>query len=143
MCGLLKSVKNRVAPHKLVVKMPAREMRMEMFLKALMRGDYTKAKSHIDKLEKIVGDDEWGRGYSRAINGFLSALKDNDTDSLIVQLIKGPNNENAQQLLERFENILQHEFRDDYEKGYYTAWKELLTAYLSQERLGVKSDRKK
>lgn len=122
--------------------MPAREMRMEMFLKALMRRDYAKAKSHIDKLEKIVGDDEWGRGYSRAINGFLSALKDTDSDALVVQLIREPNNEKAQELLEHFESILQHEFRDDYEKGYYTAWKELLTAYLSQERLGVKSGKK-
>ncbi|USS40382.1 hypothetical protein NF865_08725 [Thermococcus aggregans] len=121
--------------------MPAREMRMEMFLRALMRGDYAKAKSHLDKLEKIVGDDEWGRGYSKAINGFLSALKDNDTDSLIVQLIRNPDKEKAKKLLEHFESILQHEFRDDYEKGYYTAWKELLTAYLSQERLGVKHEK--
>lgn len=122
--------------------MPAREMRMEMFLRALMRGDYSKAKAHLDKLEKIVGDDEWGRGYSKAINGFLSALKDNDTDSLIVQLVRNPDNEKAQKLLEHFESILQHEFRDDYEKGYYTAWKELLTAYLSQERLGVRHGKK-
>ncbi|WP_042697590.1 hypothetical protein [Thermococcus sp. PK] len=122
--------------------MPAREMRMEMFLRALMRGDYTKAKAHLDKLEKIVGDDEWGRGYSKAINGFLSALSDNDTDALIVQLIRNPDNEKAKKLLEHFENILQHEFRDDYEKGYYTAWKELLTAYLSQERLGVNHEKK-
>ncbi|HIH72370.1 MAG: hypothetical protein PWP49_1483 [Thermococcaceae archaeon] len=122
--------------------MPAREMRMEMFLRALMRGDYSKAKAHLDKLEKIVGDDEWGRGYSKAINGFLSALSDNDTDALIVQLIRNPDNEKAKKLLEHFENILQHEFRDDYEKGYYTAWKELLTAYLSQERLGVNHEKK-
>ncbi|MDK2783916.1 MAG: hypothetical protein PWQ32_1505 [Thermococcaceae archaeon] len=122
--------------------MPAREMRMEMFLRALMRGDYSKAKAHLDKLEKIVGDDEWGRGYSKAINGFLSALSDNDTDALIVQLIRNSDNEKAKKLLEHFENILQHEFRDDYEKGYYTAWKELLTAYLSQERLGVNHEKK-
>ncbi|ALM76184.1 hypothetical protein [Thermococcus barophilus] len=118
--------------------MPAREMRMEMFLRALMRRDFNKAKSHLEKLEKMVGNDEWGRGYSKAINGFISALKDNDTDALIVQLVKEVDHEKAKQLLEHFEGILKHEFRDEYEKGYYTAWVELLTAYLSQKTLGVK-----
>ncbi|NJE09219.1 hypothetical protein E3E31_11945 [Thermococcus sp. M39] len=118
--------------------MPAREMRMEMFLRALMRRDFNKAKSHLEKLKKMVGDDEWGRGYSKAINGFISALKDNDSDALIVQLVKEVDHEKAEQLLEHFEGILKHEFRDEYEKGYYTAWVELLKAYLSQKTLGVK-----
>ncbi|AHF81291.1 hypothetical protein [Thermococcus paralvinellae] len=118
--------------------MPAREMRMEMFLRALMRRDFNKAKSHLEKLEKMVGNDEWGRGYSRAINGFISALKDNDTDALIVQLVKEVDHEKAKQLLEHFEGILKHEFRDEYEKGYYTAWIEFLRAYLTQKTLGVR-----
>ena len=113
--------------------MPAREMRMEMFLRALMRGDFNKARSHLEKLEKMVGNGEWGRGYSKAINGFISALKDNDSDALIVQLVKDIDYERAKQLLEHFEEILKHEFRDDFEKGYYTAWIEFLRAYLGVE----------
>ncbi|WP_461863294.1 hypothetical protein [Thermococcus sp.] len=118
--------------------MPAREMRMEMFLRALMKRDFTRAKGHLDKLQKIAGSDEWGRGYGKAINGFINALKDNDTDALIVQLLKSHDREKAQMLLEHFEGILEHEFRDEYEKGYYTAWVEFLKAYLSQKTLGVK-----
>lgn len=113
--------------------MPAREMRMEMFLRALMRGDFNKARSHLEKLEKMVGNGEWGRGYSKAINGFISALKDNDSDALIVQLVKDIDYERAKQLLKHFEEILKHEFRDDFEKGYYTAWIEFLRAYLGVE----------
>ena len=123
--------------------MPAREMRMEMFLRALMRRDFNKAKSHLEKLTKMVGNDEWGRGYTKAINGFISALKDNDTDALIVQLVKEVNHERAKQLLLHFEEILNHEFRDEYEKGYYTAWIELLRAYLTQRTLGVKRGKRR
>ncbi len=116
--------------------MPAREMRMEMFVRALMRRDFTKAKAHLDKLQKMAGSGEWGRGYGKAINGFISALKDNDTDALIVQLVKEHNREKAEELLKHFQEvILEHEFRDEYEKGYYTAWVEFLKAYLSQKTL--------
>jgi len=124
--------------------MPAREMRMEMFLRALMRRDFDKARVHLEKLNKIVGKDEWGRGYSKAIAGFISALNDNETDSLIVKLITEFNREKAKELLEHFENVLAHEFRDEYEKGYYTAWKELLTAYLAQKTLeGVRGGQRR
>lgn len=67
--------------------MPARDMRMEMFVRAIMRRDLTKAKGHMEKLIKIAGSDEWGRGYARAVEGIMNAVKDNDTDSLIVQLL--------------------------------------------------------
>ncbi|ASJ02404.1 hypothetical protein A3L09_03625 [Thermococcus profundus] len=115
--------------------MPAREMRVEMFLRALLRRDFSKAKVHLEKLQKMAGNDEWGRGYARAVNGFLSAIQDNDPDSLIVQLINEHDREKAEKLMEHFESILKHEFRDDYEKGYYTAWVEFLKAYLSQKTL--------
>ncbi|AIF68511.1 hypothetical protein PAP_00320 [Palaeococcus pacificus DY20341] len=115
--------------------MPAREMRMEMFVRSLLRRDFSRAKTHLEKLEKIVGEDEWGKGYSRAIEGFVSALKDNESDALIFKLINEFDREKAKELLKNFENIVSHEFRDDYERGYYTAWKELLTAYLAQQTL--------
>ncbi|WP_297487286.1 hypothetical protein [Thermococcus sp.] len=115
--------------------MPAREMRMEMFVRALLRRDFSKAKGHLEKLQKMAGNSEWGRGYSRAVNGFLSALKDGDPDALIVQLVKEGNREMAGELLERFAGITEQEFRDEYEKGYYTAWTEFLRAYLNQKTL--------
>ncbi|WP_297503944.1 hypothetical protein [Thermococcus sp.] len=116
--------------------MPAREMRMEMFLRALLKRDFSRAKAHAEKLQTMAGNDEWGKGYSRAVNGFISAIKDNDPDALIVQLINGGNREKAGKLREHFQKtILEHEFRDDYEKGYYTAWVEFLGAYLNQKTL--------
>ncbi|HDZ36681.1 MAG TPA: hypothetical protein ENH81_07230 [Thermococcus sp.] len=118
--------------------MPAREMRMEMFVRALLRRDFTKAKAHLEKLQKMAGAEEWGQGYGKAINGFMSAIKDNDPDALIVQLITEHDREKAEKLLEHFRRILEHEFRDEYEKGYYTAWVEFLKAYLSQKTLALK-----
>ncbi|EEB73939.1 hypothetical protein [Thermococcus sp. AM4] len=115
--------------------MPAREMRMEMFLRALLRRDFSRAKGHMEKLQKIAGNDEWGRGYSKAVTGFLSAIQDNDPDSLVVQLLKEHDRKKAEEVLERFEQILRQEFRDEYERGYFTAWVEFLKAYLSQKTL--------
>ncbi|AJC71163.1 MAG: hypothetical protein J7K48_08220 [Thermococcus sp.] len=115
--------------------MPAREMRMEMFVRALLRRDFNRAKGHMEKLIKIAGSNEWGRGYSRAVEGIMNALKDNDTDSLIVQLISSNDRERAEELLETYSKLAGQDFRDDYERGYYTAWSEFLKAYLSQKTL--------
>ena len=116
--------------------MSAREMRMEMFLRALLKRDFSRAKTHAENLQKMAGKDGWGKGYAKAVNGFISAIKDNDPDSLIFQLISEQNREKAQELLEHFrKTILEHEFRDDYENGYYTAWVEFLKAYLNQKTL--------
>ncbi|WP_297509096.1 hypothetical protein [Thermococcus sp.] len=115
--------------------MSAREMRMEMFVRALLRRDFTRAKAHMEKLQKMAGSNEWGRGYSRAVEGIFNALKDNDTDSLIVKIMGEHNRELAREFLERYEGIVNQDFRDEYEKGYYTAWVEFLRAYLSQKTL--------
>lgn len=115
--------------------MPAREMRMEMFVRALLRRDFSRAKGHLEKLIKIAGSDEWGRGYSRAVEGIMNALKDNDTDSLIVQLISGNDRERAEELLGNYSKLAGQDFRDDYERGFYTAWSEFLKAYLNQKTL--------
>jgi hypothetical protein len=113
----------------------ARDMRMEMFLRALLRRDFSKAKGHLEKLQKMAGSDEWGRGYARAINGFLSALQDNDSDAFLLQVVSKNDRERAEEFLKRFEEIISQEFLDEYEKGYYTAWVELLRAYLNQKSL--------
>jgi len=115
--------------------MPAREMRMEMFVRALLRRDFSRAKGHLEKLMKIAGNDEWGRGYAKAVEGIMNALRDNDPDSLIVQLISSNDRERAEELLETYSKLATQEFRDDYERGYYTAWREFLKAYLSQKTL--------
>ncbi|ASJ00269.1 hypothetical protein [Thermococcus gorgonarius] len=115
--------------------MPARDMRMEMFVRAIMRRDLTKAKNHMEKLIKMVGSDDWGKGYSRAVEGIMNAIKDNDTDSLIVQLLNSHDRVKAKELLELYSEMATQDFRDEYEKGYYTAWSEFLKAYLGQRTL--------
>ena len=115
--------------------MPAREMRMEMFVRALLRRDFGRARGHMEKLIRIAGSDEWGKGYTKAIEGIMNALKDNDTDSLVVQLISNNDRERAEKFLERYSRLAKQDFRDDYEKGFYTAWSEFLRAYLSQKTL--------
>ncbi|WP_297065764.1 hypothetical protein [Thermococcus sp.] len=115
--------------------MPAREMRMEMLVRALLRRDFSRAKGHLEKLIKIAGNNEWGRGYAKAVEGIMNALKDNDTDSLIVQLVSSNNREKAKELLETYSKLAAQDFRDDYERGYYTAWSEFLKAYLGQKTL--------
>ncbi|WP_297536248.1 hypothetical protein [Thermococcus sp.] len=115
--------------------MPAREMRMEMFVRALLRRDFTRARGHMEKLIKIAGNDEWGRGYSRAVEGIFNALKENDPDALAFQLVSTNDRERAKEILENYERITAQDFRDDYERGFYTAWIEFLRAYLSQKTL--------
>ncbi len=108
--------------------MPAREMRMEMFTRALMRRDLTKAKAHAEKLLKIVGRDEWGKGYSKAVEGMLNSTGDGDT-LLFLILNSSPDSDVVETYLNEFEALSNQGFRGNFERGYYTAWMEFLRAY--------------
>jgi len=108
--------------------MPAREMRMDMFTRALMRRDIAKAKAHAEKLFKIVGKDEWGKGYAKAVEGMLGSL--DDEDSLIFMVLNSkPDSNIVDSYLKEFEALSAQDFRGDFDRGYYTAWVEFLKAY--------------
>jgi len=95
------------------------------FVSALTSGDARGSDSALSALK--LRDNEFGRGYRRALIGMRTALFDASVDSLIYKVVKGG-------LLAKERREIRNEFRErrktpfasDMEKGFYAAWKDVL-----------------
>ncbi len=95
------------------------------FVTALIQRDARAADSALDSIR--LKDNEFGRGYMRALTGMRNSLFGENVDSLIFKILKGG-------MLAKERKDVQREFRDrrkisfapDSEKGYSAAWKDVL-----------------
>ena len=95
------------------------------FVKALVSNDSRAADSALDSIK--LKDNEFGRGYMKALTGMRSSLFGDNVDSLIFKILKGG-------MLAKERRDVQAEFRErrkipfapDSEKGYCAAWKDVL-----------------
>lgn len=95
------------------------------FVSALIEDDSRSADSGLEAIK--LKDNDFGRGYRRALVGMRTAYFEKNIDSLIYKSIKAG-------MLAKVRREIQIEFRDrrntpfasEYEKGFFAAWKDVL-----------------
>lgn len=95
------------------------------FVTALISDDSRSADAALNAMN--LKDNDFGRGYRKALVGMRIALFDRNVDSLIYKCLKGG-------MLAKERRQIQNEFRarrktpfaSDAEKGFYAAWKDVL-----------------
>lgn len=99
--------------------MEAKEMRFELIVDSLTEKKTTEAKEHLNHLRKI----EDNKGFIRACEGMISAIEEQNEDSLLYQIFNDEVGDGKiGKLKERFEKWESEPFRDQYEDGYHSAW---------------------
>ncbi|MBU7004124.1 MAG: hypothetical protein HXS50_01060, partial [Theionarchaea archaeon] len=72
-------------------------------------------------------DNEFGRGYRKALLGMRIALFEKNVDSLIYKTLKGGMLvKDRREIQNEFRNRRNTPFASEYEKGFYAAWKDVL-----------------
>lgn len=104
---------------------------MKSFAEALRRKNARIAR---EKLERIVKSldmrDEYWRGYRRALEGMVAAMESGDELPLLRQLVdKRYPDDKVRELVEKMRVKVSQNFRPRDEKGFYTAWIEVLQAF--------------
>lgn len=105
------------------------------FVKGLVSDDPRAADGALESIK--LKDNEFGRGYRRALVGMRSALFGGNVDSLIYKILKAG-------MLAKERREVQNEFRErrkipfvaDSEKGYCAAWKDVLRLLDQQLKAG-------
>jgi hypothetical protein len=95
------------------------------FVSALIAEDTRSADAALEGIK--LKDNEFGRGYRKALLGMRIALFEKNVDSLIYKTLKGG-------MLVKDRKDIQTEFRSrrntpfasEHEKGFYAAWKDVL-----------------
>ncbi len=98
---------------------------LKEFVAALMKEDTLEASSALGKLK--LKDNDFGRGYRKALAGMKSVVSDQEVDSLTYKCIKGHlSKEEKKELRKEFSGKRNMAFAAKDEQGFFAAWKDVL-----------------
>ena len=112
------------------------KLRLKLLVSYLENGDMKKARENYLQIAEHLGDSEFNKGYAKAINGVVTSMEKNDRDSIICKVVsKEFEKRDLKKLLLESTRRASETFRTEEEKGFETAWVDLLSIYV--ERAGT------
>ncbi|MDY1590767.1 MAG: hypothetical protein RBS85_01175 [Methanofastidiosum sp.] len=112
------------------------KLRLKLLVSYLENGDMKKARENYLQIAEHLGDSEYNKGYAKAINGIVISMEKNDRDSIICKVVsKEFDKRDLKKLLLESTKRASEAFRTEEEKGFETAWVDLLSIYV--ERAGT------
>lgn len=110
---------------------------VKKFFGYVVRGEYSKAEPIVKELNRSELS-EWELGYLNAMNGVLLSMKRGDKPYAYRSFLE---ERFAKKYENRFKEILKLDqpFLDDYEKGYFKCWLDLLNTVL--EHLNINEEK--
>lgn len=110
---------------------------MKRFFKVVMEKDIKKM---IELYETI--EPELEKGYRKALEGFISALENEDDRTVLYQLLHdGMTEEEIKDLYTGSKRVYSERFRRDEERYYEKAWMEFLRYYMKNREITGGLDR--
>lgn len=108
--------------------MPLDDKLVKKFFSHVIRGEYGKAEPIVRELSNSELS-EWELGYLSAMNGVLLSMKEDDKPSAYRSLLEEGF---AKKYESRLKEILKLDkpFLDDFERGYFKCWLDLLNMVL-------------
>lgn len=111
------------------------KLRLKLLATYLENGDMKKARENYIQIAEHLGDTEFNKGYAKAVNGIVTSMEKNDRDSIICKVVsKEFDKRDLKKLLLESTRRASDVFRTDEEKGFETAWVDILSIYV--ERAG-------
>ena len=112
------------------------KLRLKLLVSYLENGDVKKARENYLQIAEDLGETEFKKGYAKAINGIVTSMEKNDRDSIICKIVsKEFDKRNLKKLLLEATKRSSDAFRTEEEKGFETAWVDVLSIYV--ERFGA------
>jgi hypothetical protein len=103
------------------------------FVRDLKRRDLKGARGWFEsKKPELEGAGDFWKGYALALNGMIASLESGQEFSLMKRLIDGVPREELETLLKDFKRRVNQSFRPPGERGFDTAWFEVLQLFLQE-----------
>jgi len=103
------------------------------FLQAFLSNRYAEAERAVEALEKrLRRRGEWGRGYLQALRGMLEAKRANDKYAFLPP--PEADLKELRKLRREFSSHIKARGHADFDKGYFTAWRDLMSLLMEQKK---------
>lgn len=102
------------------------------FVDAILEKDAKKARERFEEIDRRLDpSDEFWRGYRLALHGIVAAIEAGDELMVIRRILEGRYpRENIQELIKQMNDRLSNAFRPKDERGFNTAWVDVLQIIL-------------
>lgn len=108
---------------------------MKTFSRGVRDGEVDKAKGMFEKVVQGHMDDEVWEGYNRALKGIVESLESGEDLTLPRQLAGDKFSiEKIEDIKKEMEERASQEFRSDDERGYNSAWSDVLQVILEDAK---------
>ena len=106
---------------------------LKAFLVSFSAGRYAEAERALEALAKhLKRRGEWGRGYLQALKGMLEARRTGDKYAFLLNVEEEPKSLRA--LRREFSGHLKAKGHTDYDRGFFSAWRDLVSLALELKR---------
>lgn len=110
------------------------QLSVAKFFQSVEERAWTDAEKELDSIRQMAENNQWSRGYIKALEGLMLTYKSNDDKHLYLpKVLNDRSEENLQGLHKEFTDFSSDELHGEYDRGYFKALEEYLAMLKTQK----------
>ena len=102
--------------------MPVPFAMITRFFQLVENRQFAEAERELERIKQKMENNEWNKGYLRALNGILLSVKMNDDQYSILSKINSKDGKTLKEYRKEFLRQVNNRLREEYDKGFFSAW---------------------
>ena len=102
--------------------MPVPFAMITRFFQLVENRRFAEAERELERIKQKMENNEWNKGYLRALNGILLSVKMNDDQYSILSKINSKDGKTLKEYRKEFLKQVNNRLREEYDKGFFSAW---------------------
>jgi hypothetical protein len=110
------------------------QLAVAKFFQSVEERAWTDAEKELDSIKQKVENTQWSRGYVKALEGLMLTYRSNDDTHLYLpKALTNRTDESIASLTKEFTDFSSNELHGEYDRGYFKALEEYLSALKTQK----------
>ncbi|TMI29909.1 hypothetical protein E6H29_10065 [Candidatus Bathyarchaeota archaeon] len=110
------------------------QLSVTKFFQSVEERAWTDAEKELDVIRQKAENNQWSRGYIKALEGLMLTYKSNDDKHLYLpKALSNRSDESTQRLHKEFGEFSSDELHGEYDRGYFKALEEYLAVLKTQK----------
>ena len=102
--------------------MPVPFAMITRFFQLVENRQFAEAERELERIKQKMENNEWNKGYLRALNGILLSAKMNNDQYSILSKINSKDGKTLKEYRKEFLKQVNNRLREEYDKGFFSAW---------------------
>ncbi|RLI22351.1 hypothetical protein DRO54_01350 [Candidatus Bathyarchaeota archaeon] len=114
--------------------MPVPFAMVARFFQLVENRQFAEAERELERIKRKMEENEWNRGYLKALSGVLLSTKINDDQYSFLSKINLKDGKNLREYRKEFLRQVNNRLREDYDKGFFSAWADYMRVLIRMRK---------